>query len=388
MESAHSPKAPMRNNVKKDNTMKKLMTIMAAGLLALTANAQEAYTITGTAEGTVKGDKIYLCQMQGFFAMVPEDSALVDKKGNFELKGTVDGCTNRWLVALHNGENLGMCDVLLEAGPIKVQMFKDSKRNVVEGGECQKLYKEYEAGARQYDDQIAKDWAVCLDTTIAEKDKIKERLVVETYSRQREEWEKRFMLEHAGTPVGDMLLAYHLQSFKNDDQEKVLAYFGQQPRQFHVYKSLIAQQNAEKATAEGAQYTDFSMPDTNGKTVSVSDFVGKSKYVLIDFWASWCGPCRAEMPAVLKAYNEFHTKGFEVVGVSLDNSKEAWLKGIEQLKLPWPQMSDIKGWECEGAKLYNVRAIPANVLVDINGKIIAKNLRGEDLYNKMAELLK
>ena len=94
------------------------------------------------------------------------------------------------------------------------------------------------------------------------------------------------------------------------------------------------------------------------------------------------------MPTVVKAYTDYHKKGFEVVGVSLDNNKDAWVKAIDQLKMPWPQMSDLKGWECKGALDYNVRSIPANVLIDQQGNIIAKDLRGEDLLNKMAELLK
>ena len=121
--------------------------------------------------------------------------------------------------------------------------------------------------------------------------------------------------------------------------------------------------------------------------MKLSDYVGKSKYVLIDFWASWCGPCRAEMPTVVEAYTKFHDKGFEVVGVSLDNEKDAWVKAIAELKMPWPQMSDLKGWESEACAVYHVQAIPANVLVDEQGNIIAKDLRGEDLLNKMGELL-
>ena len=150
----------------------------------------------------------------------------------------------------------------------------------------------------------------------------------------------------------------------------------------------MAERKVAEATAVGTQYTDFEMPAPDGKTIKVSDFVAKNKYTLVDFWASWCGPCRAEMPTVVKAYTDYHAKGLEVVGVSLDNDKDAWLKAISELKMPWPQMSDLKGWECEGAALYNVRSIPANVLIDQQGRIIAKDLRGVDLLNKMAELLK
>ncbi len=367
--------------------MKKLIITMMAAMLLLNASAQNGYTITGTAEGTEKGDTIFLCDMQGFFAMVPLDTAIV-KKGKFEFTGSFDGCTHRYLVATHKGETIGMAAIMLENAPINVQMFKDEQKNIIEGGPSARLWKEYEEGAKVFDDRMAADWSVCLDTTVAEKSKIKERLLVSTYSDDRKNYTKRFMLQHVGTPVADYLLAQTQKDFSKEEYEQLLELFGQQHNQYHVYKGIMEQRAIDKRTGVGAQFTDFSMPDPNGNTHSISEYVKKNKFTLIDFWASWCGPCRAEMPNVVKAYDLYHAKGFEVVGVSLDNNKAAWVKAIDQLKMPWPHISDIKGWGCAGAALYNVKGIPANVLIDQQGNIVAKNLRGEDLLNKMAELLK
>ena len=124
----------------------------------------------------------------------------------------------------------------------------------------------------------------------------------------------------------------------------------------------------------------------NGKPVSVMSMIAENQYTLVDFWASWCGPCRAEMPNVVAAYDKYHEKGFEVVGVSLDEDKKAWLAAIEKLQMPWPQLSDLKGWNCEGAVLYKIQSIPSNLLVDQQGKIVATNLREEALQDKLAEL--
>lgn len=149
-----------------------------------------------------------------------------------------------------------------------------------------------------------------------------------------------------------------------------------------------ADAETEVAETDAPQYIDLALPGIGDNIVKVSDYVGKNKLVLIDFWASWCPPCRAEMPTVVRTYTDFHPKGLEVVGVSLDNNKDAWVKAVSELNMSWPQMSDLRGWDCEGAQVYNVRSIPANVLVDQHGRVIAKDLRGDDLYNKVAELLK
>ncbi|MCX8080037.1 MAG: AhpC/TSA family protein [Bacteroidia bacterium] len=130
---------------------------------------------------------------------------------------------------------------------------------------------------------------------------------------------------------------------------------------------------------------EIAMTDTAGKIFTLSNLRGK--YVLIDFWASWCGPCRKEMPNVKKLYEKYKNKNFEILGVSLDKDKSSWIKAIKEDGLPWVHVSDLKFWECEAARDYNVQAIPYTVLLDKEGKIIAKELRGEELENKLAEII-
>lgn len=139
-------------------------------------------------------------------------------------------------------------------------------------------------------------------------------------------------------------------------------------------------------TAVGQPFTDFRMSDPDGKEVALSDYVGKEKYVLVDFWASWCGPCREELPNVKAAYEKYKGKGLDIVGVSLDSNHDSWLKAIRELDLPWHHLSDLKGWDCEGSQLYGVMGIPHTVLIDKNGTIIARDLHGEGLQEKLAEL--
>ena len=138
----------------------------------------------------------------------------------------------------------------------------------------------------------------------------------------------------------------------------------------------------------GLQYKDLTMSDMDGKNVRLSNWVGKGKYVLVDFWASWCGPCRQEMPNVVEAYRKYKSKNFEIVGVSFDERKGAWTAAVKQLGMTWPQMSDLRGWQSAAASVYGINSIPANVLLDPKGKIVAVDLRGDDLQTTLAGLLK
>ena len=142
-----------------------------------------------------------------------------------------------------------------------------------------------------------------------------------------------------------------------------------------------------KLAVSGTQLAPlFTLNDTEGKAISLTSY--KGGYVLVDFWASWCVPCRAENPNVLAAYEKYKDKNFQVLGVSLDEKRDLWLKAIADDKLPWKQVCDFQAAKSEVTKLYNVSSIPANVLIDPNGKIVGKDLRGKSLHDRLAELIK
>ena len=155
-------------------------------------------------------------------------------------------------------------------------------------------------------------------------------------------------------------------------------------------ESAARQKEAQekKQAIIGKKFLDLEMADPQGKVHKLSEYVGKGKWVLVDFWASWCGPCKAEMPNVTAAYKQYHAKGFEIVGLSFDRDKDPWVKAVSDWDMPWIHLSDLKYWKSIAASVYSVNAIPDNLLIDPQGTVVARGLRGAALQQKLAEIFK
>lgn len=202
--------------------------------------------------------------------------------------------------------------------------------------------------------------------------------------------QKKFMVDYLrknnAAIVSHFILYQNSYQFELDDLESLVINFEPQPGSVYL-DALMDRVLLLKSVAIGMPFKDFSQANPNDSLISLSSVAGKG-LLLVDFWASWCGPCRQENPNIVAIWKDFHGKGFDVFGVSLDTDRAKWLEAIEKDQLTWAHVSDLKGWGNEAGKLYGVQAIPHSVLIDKNGIIIAKNLRAEELRKKVEEYLK
>jgi peroxiredoxin len=207
-------------------------------------------------------------------------------------------------------------------------------------------------------------------------------------TNERRNLVKSYVEQNPASPIAVYALnQYAGYDINTDEVDPLFKNLPASAKKYPSYKDLEDRLTIARSMGIGKPAKDFTQNDTLGNPVSLSSF--KGKYVLVDFWASWCGPCRQENPNVVTAFNKYKDKDFTVLGVSLDQpgKQENWLKAIHDDNLTWTHVSDLKFWNNDAAKLYGVRAIPFNVLVDKEGKIVAKNIRGEELQNKLAEII-
>lgn len=352
------------------------------------ATGSNSYTVKGTLQGVDTGF-VYLYKVEQGDEDVAIDSIKV-QNGNFEFKGEVSDPQFTLLGFKQDGQKFFPLAFFLEAGTTTINGSRDSlNRAVVKGQGAQREYDDFKKKLEPLSQRERKLYdeyqASGLQNNPARMEQVQQQH--EQLQVEKKELVLQYANEHPSSRVAIVQLAYmFLDDVNNPALQRVFSKMDTSVQRSYYGRRIAKALEAQRQTGIGSAAPDFTLKDPAGKDVSLSSFRGK--YVLIDFWASWCRPCREENPNVVKAYKAYHPKGFDIVGVSLDNKKERWEDAIREDQLAWTHVSDLKGWRSEAAALYGVNSIPMNFLLDKEGRIIGKDLRGQALSQKLESILK
>lgn len=365
--------------------MKKMLFFAAYATLLIACNNKPGYEITGTVDrSNLNGMYIYLCEY-GVEDAMPLDSALVTD-GTFVFKGEQATPELRMLRFADNAFNMDIYFAFAGFTPYTPWFLLDNSKLTIQVMENSSISGSAENEAltaymRQMDELENEAKIIDEDAEDAEEK-------YDQIFNKREEISKAYIQQHNNSLVAAAIFYNLRHALSEADRREILANAGETFKKAPNIDRIIEHLDILDKVAIGKKFTDFEMADTNDQVHKLSEYIGNGKIVLIDFWASWCPPCRRDMPQLVETYKLYKDRGFEIVGISLDSKKEAWEKGIQELQITWPQLSDLQGWQNAGAALYGVNSIPHTVLVDRDGIIIDKNVHVKTLGEKLDSLLK
>lgn len=354
---------------------------------------QESRTFKDTSF-TVKGSILGLDSGYVYFQNVQSPGKNLDSvkvhHGQFSYTGRADTPTYYLLGIMNFGRMEYRAGFFAENTDFTISGRKDHSDGLkTTGGPVQEELNHYLEGKKVFEDERRKKGkshdSLYIMKNFNGADSVGRLL--EALDGKQKDWDMNYFKQHPNSLVSVHQI-YQEYSYETNTAELETLYSRLSENMRHSYfgKKIAEVLDIAKSTSVGSVAPDFTLPDVNGRPIPLSSF--RQRYVLIDFWAGWCGPCRMENPGLVKTWKRFHPKGFDILGVSLDENKRFWLSVIKEEGLPWTNVSDLKGFQSDAVLLYGVRAIPMNYLVDKEGRIVAKDLRSEALEKKLEEILK
>ena len=364
----------------------KIIFVLLAVVALLSSCADKnAYTISATFSGraeTKDSTKVYLYQDPR--GEVVLDSTLL-KGGKFEIKGIQQKPVMGYVGMLVADSYPMMLPLVLEPGNIVIVM--DEKISVSGTPLNDKMKAENDLIEQKFT-ELNKIYNAGLPSINTDEDQQALEQEIKEGQQKIVDGLVDFVKENIDNPLGAYFFINSAEMLEIDQQKEIIALMPEESRSDEFIHRIEQQIKTMEQTMVGQKFVDVKGISLDGTEASLSDYAGKGKVVLVDFWASWCGPCIAELPNVKKAYEAYKNKGFEIVGISLDKDKDAWLGATQKHEIKWPQFSNLQGWDEPAARAYAVSSIPHTILLDKDGTIIEKNLRGEQIENKLKELLK
>lgn len=395
----------------KTTCMKGMLLLMGAA--ALQACQPEGYTIKGTLTGDVEGKTVYLCRGDNMFRFEGIDSTVI-QNGMFEFKGRLEvpelltikifPDSTRTMMGERGVKMRPIIPMIVENGSIEISVCLDSipldfdaldgeydySKVSVKGLPLQKKYMEYKqllTSKRSATSNLSMDFHAGTRTEEGRgindcTEFVKE---YEILKKDLNAAMAQFIRDNRDNLVGLYAMKECMEMFDAATLEELTAAFPTTMKEGTLGKALFAKADTVKNCAVGAPFIDVDLFDKEGNALKLSDCITKGHYTLVEFWASWCGPCRGEIPHLKQVYQLYHPEGFDIVSISMDEKKEDWLKAIEAEGMEWIQVSDLKAFEGPLSKLYNFNGIPHCVLISPEGNILHHNARGPWLDNFMVQ---
>ena len=352
---------------------------------------QDTFTISGTVNSP-EIKTLYFTQTTFYSTNQKGNVQKIDVlDGKFSIKGMIDEPLPAFLSLVEDYKKIGTQpkQFILDKGIISVEISSDLASALVKGSKAQDDLVQYNIEQAPYSTKIndINNEAQRLSTSGIAADSIGRlfRIPFRDASRALADFQRKFVQKNSSAFISLLLIPNIAGSTNNYiEADSLLSALTDNIESSATAKSIRGDLVSQKKTSIGALAPDFRLADTSGNKIALSDL--KGKYVLLDFWAAWCGPCRQENPNVVQAFKTYKNDGFTVFGVSLDREKRSWLKAINDDNLQWQHVSDLKYWGSEAAILYGITSIPRNFLLNPSGKIIGRDLRGQDLLDKLEEL--